>query len=72
MPRFFSAKNSKWINLSLVREITRTMDGLTLCFDESDTVTLEGQDVQTCIDFGFSNSPKPGMQMVVIGPLRSS
>jgi hypothetical protein len=48
------------------------MDGLTLCFDESDTVTLEGQDVQTCIDFGFSNSPKPGMQMIVIGPLRSS
>ena len=43
----------------VVREITRTMDGLTLRFDESDTVTLEGQDVQRCIDFGFSNSPKP-------------
>ena len=37
------------------------MDGLTVRFDESDTVTLEGQDVQRCIDFGFSNSPRPGM-----------
>jgi hypothetical protein len=50
MTRFFSAKNSKWINLSLVREITRPMDGLTLRFGESDTITLEGQDVQNCVD----------------------
>jgi hypothetical protein len=42
---------SRCINLELVREVTQKADGaVTLRFDASDTITLEGKDAQTCID----------------------
>jgi hypothetical protein len=42
---------SRWINLELVREITlKADDAISLRFDASDVITLEGKDSQECMN----------------------